>query len=58
MPRNSLITATYTSHVDEKPFIGAGKPFPPPISDPEQYIVDFNGKDDPTNPLNWKFSVK
>ncbi|KAJ5625527.1 bicyclomycin resistance protein [Penicillium lagena] len=57
-PRNSLTAVISTSPMDEKPFIGAGKPFPPPIIDPEQYIVDFNGDDDPTNPLNWNFSVK
>jgi DHA1 family multidrug resistance protein-like MFS transporter len=57
-PRNSLIAVTSTSQVDEKPLIGAGKPFPPPVTNPEQYIVDFNGDNDPKNPFNWNFSVK
>lgn len=32
--------------------IGAGKPFPPTL-DQEQYVVEFNGSDDPMHPQNW-----
>lgn len=32
--------------------IGAGKPFPPSL-DQEQYVVEFNGSDDPMHPQNW-----
>ena len=33
--------------------LGAGKPFPPSPPDPEQYVVEFNGSDDPMHPQNW-----
>ena len=32
--------------------IGAGKPFPPTL-DQEQYVVEFDGSDDPMHPQNW-----
>lgn len=33
--------------------LGAGKPFPPSPPDPEEYVVEFNGSDDPMHPQNW-----
>ncbi|KAK9239227.1 major facilitator superfamily domain-containing protein [Lipomyces kononenkoae] len=38
--------------------MGAGKAFPPPLPNPEDYVVDFDGVDDPEHPYNWKLSVK
>lgn len=42
----------------EKWSIGAGKPFPPPILDLEQYVVEFQGPDDASHPQNWPLSSK
>ncbi|KAH8817235.1 synaptic vesicle transporter [Xylogone sp. PMI_703] len=36
------------------PPMGAGKPFPPQLADPEAYIVEFDSPDDPKHPQNWK----
>ncbi|KAJ5082241.1 hypothetical protein N7532_011284 [Penicillium argentinense] len=33
--------------------MGAGKPYPPGLPDPEQFVVEFTGSDDPIHPQNW-----
>lgn len=33
--------------------LGAGKPYPPSLPDPEDYIVEFEGANDPLHPQNW-----
>ena len=38
--------------------IGAGKPMPRALPDVTEYVVEFNGPDDPAHPLNWNFLVK
>ncbi|KAJ5774358.1 hypothetical protein N7457_009254 [Penicillium paradoxum] len=38
--------------------IGGGKPFPDPLLNPEDYVVEFEGIDDPEHPQNWKLSSK
>lgn len=41
------------------PKFGGGKPYPPEIpAEREDYVVDFEDKDDPLHPMNWKFSRK
>ncbi|KAF2135256.1 uncharacterized protein K452DRAFT_40791 [Aplosporella prunicola CBS 121167] len=40
------------------PSIGGGKPFPPQISDPEAYAVDFDGPNDPLSPYTWSTTRK
>ncbi|GFF41824.1 uncharacterized transporter C36.03c [Aspergillus udagawae] len=43
---------------DNRPLtIGAGKAFPPPLTDPENYVVEFDGPDDPEHPYNWNFGL-
>ncbi|KAI1609066.1 major facilitator superfamily domain-containing protein [Exophiala viscosa] len=37
--------------------LGAGKPLPP-IDDKEEFIVEFDGVDDPEHPQNWAFGTK
>lgn len=32
--------------------MGAGKPYPPELPDPEQFVVEFTGADDPMHPQN------
>jgi DHA1 family multidrug resistance protein-like MFS transporter len=44
--------------MEEKRSIGAGKPFPPPLPDPEKYTVEFDDADDPMSPYNWSTSKK
>ncbi|KAJ6033164.1 hypothetical protein N7499_009433 [Penicillium canescens] len=38
--------------------LGAGKPYPPSLPDPEQYVVEFTDANDPLHPQNWPFSKK
>lgn len=40
------------------PSFGAGKPFPPPLPDQEEYVVEFEGPDDPYHPQNWTTKKK
>lgn len=38
--------------------MGMGKPTPPPLPDPTEYTVEFDGMNDPEHPYNWKSSTK
>lgn len=40
------------------PAFGAGKPFPPPLPEREQYVVEFDGPDDPMHAMNWPWQKK
>lgn len=44
--------------MDEKLFLGMGKPLPPRLPDAEEYTVEFDGEDDPIHPYNWTRSAK
>ncbi|KAL0470521.1 major facilitator superfamily domain-containing protein [Neurospora intermedia] len=51
---------TRTSRRSEKPLppFGAGKPYPPQLPDPDEYVVEFDGPDDPLHAMNWPFKKK
>lgn len=38
--------------------LGSGKPYPPSLPDPEDYVVEFEGSDDPMHPQNWSMSKR
>ncbi|KAE8155095.1 major facilitator superfamily domain-containing protein [Aspergillus avenaceus] len=40
------------------PAFGAGKPYPPPLPDREDYVVEFDGTEDPLYPQNWALGTK
>ncbi|KAF2654347.1 MFS general substrate transporter [Lophiostoma macrostomum CBS 122681] len=40
------------------PSIGAGKPYPPPLPEREEYVVEYDGVDDPLHAQNWPMSKK
>lgn len=40
------------------PAFGAGKPYPPDLPDQEEYVVEFDGTDDPMHAMNWPFAKK
>jgi DHA1 family multidrug resistance protein-like MFS transporter len=47
--------------VDSKgplPTMGAMKPYPPPLPGQEEYVVEFDGADDPLHAQNWPMSKK
>lgn len=45
---------------DEPPLpnFGGGKPYPPDLPPYEDYVVEFDGPDDPLHPQNWTFNKK
>ncbi|USP78854.1 hypothetical protein yc1106_06128 [Curvularia clavata] len=57
---DSRLTRTLTRRRTEKPLpnLGAGKPFPPLLPDREEYVVEFDGVDDPLHPQNWPLKKK
>ncbi|KJZ78802.1 hypothetical protein HIM_01575 [Hirsutella minnesotensis 3608] len=40
------------------PAFGAGKPYPPPLPEREEYVVEFDGPDDPLHAQNWPMRKK
>lgn len=40
------------------PAFGAGKPYPPLLPEREEYVVEFDGADDPLHAQNWSFGRK
>ncbi|ROT43295.1 major facilitator superfamily transporter [Sodiomyces alkalinus F11] len=40
------------------PAMGAGKPYPPPLPEQEEYVVEFDGPDDPMHAQNWPLRKK
>jgi DHA1 family multidrug resistance protein-like MFS transporter len=56
----SRLTRTITRRKTEKPLpsLGAGKPFPPLLPDREEYVVEFDGVDDPLHAQNWPTKKK
>ncbi|KAJ5122068.1 hypothetical protein N7448_003199 [Penicillium atrosanguineum] len=44
--------------MDEKLSIGNGRSLPPLLPHPSDYVVDFDGPEDPEHPYNWSLSAK
>ena len=40
------------------PAFGGGKPYPPQLPNREDYVVEFDGPDDPLYPQNWSLKTK
>lgn len=40
------------------PKFGAGKEYPPLLPEREEYVVEFDGPDDPLHPQNWPMKKK
>ncbi|KAK3709685.1 hypothetical protein LTR37_010712 [Vermiconidia calcicola] len=51
-------TRAFSREGIEIPDFGGGKPFPPPLPEREEYVVQFSGFDDPRHAQNFKFSKK
>jgi DHA1 family multidrug resistance protein-like MFS transporter len=56
----SRISRTLSRRRTEKPLseMGANKPYPPPLPDREEYVVEFMGVDDPLHAQNWPMRKK
>jgi DHA1 family multidrug resistance protein-like MFS transporter len=46
------------AHSRPLPAFGAGKPYPPPLPSQEDYVVEFDGDDDPLHAQNWALRKK
>ena len=57
---SGTVGASLKSRTSRKPLpaFGAGKPFPPPLPEREEYVVEFDGPDDPLHAQNWPMRKK
>lgn len=57
---SGTVGRSLTSRRSKKPLppFGAGKPYPPPLPDREDYVVEFDGPDDPLHAQNWPLKKK
>ncbi|GKZ39304.1 hypothetical protein AbraIFM66950_012270, partial [Aspergillus brasiliensis] len=59
---SSQASQTLKADVEKNPgqllSMGQGKAFPPALPNREDYVVDFDGPDDPEHPFNWPLSTK
>ncbi|KAF7194006.1 putative transporter [Pseudocercospora fuligena] len=55
----SIRSRTRTRHeTTPLPAFGAGKPYPPDLPDREEYVVEFDGPNDPLHAQNWPMKKK
>ena len=56
----STVGRTITSRKSKKPLpnFGGGKDYPPALPAQEEYVVEFDGPDDPMHPQNWTLRKK
>jgi len=56
----STVGRSEKSRESKKPLpeFGAGKPYPPALPEQEEYVVEFDGPDDPLHPQNWPTKKK
>ncbi|KAF2667798.1 major facilitator superfamily transporter [Microthyrium microscopicum] len=57
---SSTVGATLRSRQSRAPIpkMGAGKPYPPALPDREEFVVEFDGVDDPMHAQNWTLKRK
>jgi len=57
---SATVGASVKSRKSTKPLpeFGAGKPYPPPLPEREEYVVEFDGEHDPLHPQNWPLRKK
>lgn len=60
LQHTATVGASRTTTKKEKPLpnFGGGKPYPPDLPPYEDYVVEFDGPDDPLHPQNWPFKNK
>ena len=57
---SSTVGRSITSRRSKKPLpnFGSGKEYPPLLPAQEEYVVEFDGPDDPMHPQNWPLRKK
>lgn len=60
LQHSQTVGASTKTRTSEKslPNFGGGKPYPPDLPAQDEYVVEYDGKDDPLHPQNWPFSRK
>lgn len=59
LQHSATVGSTATKKTEKPlPNFGGGKPYPPDLPDQEDYVVEFDGPDDPLHPQNWTFKKK
>lgn len=58
LQHSQTVGTTRSKPWKELPDFGGGKEYPPLLPDREEYVVEFNGHDDPTHPQNWSMKKK
>jgi DHA1 family multidrug resistance protein-like MFS transporter len=58
--QNATVGRSLKSRESKKPLpeFGAGKPYPPMLPEEEEYVVEFDGPNDPLHPQNWPMKKK
>ncbi|KAL9100538.1 MAG: hypothetical protein Q9163_004095 [Psora crenata] len=58
--QSETVGRSVTSRSWKKPLpnFGGGKEYPPPLPHREEYVVEFDGPDDPLHPQNWSLKKK
>lgn len=56
--RHGTLQSTKSKKEKPLPNFGAGKPYPAPLPEKEDYVVEFDSHDDPMHPQNWPMSKK
>lgn len=57
---SATVGKTLNSRESKKPLpeFGGGKPYPPMLPEEEEYVVEFDGPNDPLHPQNWPMKKK
>lgn len=57
---SATVGASIKSRQSRRPLpgFGGGKPFPPPLPEREEYVVEFDGPEDPMHAQNWPLKKK
>ncbi|KAF7883680.1 uncharacterized protein EAF02_005600 [Botrytis sinoallii] len=56
--RSSRLTRIFSTKEKPLPLMGLGKEYPPLLPAQEEYVVEFDGPDDPLHAVNWPMKKK
>nr|POF26335.1 putative transporter [Quercus suber] len=56
--QHSMTVGSRKSAPGDLPKFGGGKPYPPPLPEQDEYVVEFEGHDDPRHAQNWPLRKK
>lgn len=58
LTNSESLTAIARKSTAPLPPMGGGRAYPPPLPEKDQYVVSFEGSDDPMHPFNWPLKKK